>query len=215
MKKNKIFILGLILSLVPFVLGLIFYNSLPETMAVHFDAMGKPNGYASKNTALFLLPLGLMIAYIAAYFITIKDPKHKNQDGKLNAFIFLFIPFINILVSAFTIAVGLGREIKVNILVPALVGVVFVVIGNFMPKVKRNYTVGIKLPWTLHSDVVWEKTHRLAGYLWMLGGVFIIASSFLIPAPFHNYVLITTVLVASLIPAIYAYLIYRKEEEGK
>lgn len=215
MKKHKFFIFGLILSLIPLVVGGIFYKQLPDTLATHFNFQGKADGYSDKNMALFMLPLGLTVGYIAMYFFTIKDPKHKNHNETLNRFVFLLLPVMNIATNAFIIAKGLGKDINVSLFVTAFVGLIFVIVGNFLPKVKRNYTVGIQLPWTLHSDVVWEKTHRMAGYLWILGGVIVILSSFLLPSAWLNYCILTSVGIMTVIPAIYSYVIYKKEEGGK
>lgn len=211
MKKNKIFFLGLALSAVPFLLGMIFYHQLPDTLAVHFDFQGRPDGFTGKNTALFLLPLGMTLAFIVMYFFTVKDPRHRNQNKTLNYFMFLTLPILNILLSALIIGVGLGREMRINYLITAAVGLLFTIVGNFLPKVKRNYTVGIKLPWTLHSDVVWEKTHRLAGYLWMLGGVIVMAASFLVPTSIIHYVILSSVIMMTGIPGVYSYIVYKKE----
>lgn len=154
MKKNKMLWLGFLICLLPFIAGIIYYDRLPDVMATHFDMSGKANGYTDKNLALFGLPLGMTLVFLLMYFVTIKDPKHKNHDKKLNNIVFLLIPVFNVLMTALMIEINLGKDIDIGMAVRTGIGVLFIIVGNYLPKVKRNYTMGLKLPWTLHSDFI-------------------------------------------------------------
>ena len=108
-----------------------------------------------------------------------------------------------------TISLSLGKNIPVHIIIPALVGVLILVCGNYLPKNRQNYTVGIKLPWTLHSEENWNKTHRMAGFLWMIGGAIIIIISFF---QFINIaIVLVIVIILTIVPIIYSYILYRRE----
>ncbi|MDD4445949.1 MAG: SdpI family protein, partial [Eubacteriales bacterium] len=105
----------------------------------------------------------------------------------------------------------MGAEIPITMLVTALVGVLLVVCGNYLPKCRRNYTVGIKLPWTLDSDENWNKTHRFAGPVWVVGGILFIATAFF--DTLYAGLGVITVMVA--LPAVYSYSVYRKQSRSK
>jgi uncharacterized membrane protein len=117
------------------------------------------------------------------------------------------IPLLSLICSGATLGRGLGYDVRIERILPVLMGVLFVVIGNYLPKTKQSYTMGIKLPWTLASEENWNRTHRLAGFLWVLGGIYFIVVSFIgwsVPA----FVIPLAVMV--LLPIVYSYLLYRK-----
>lgn len=205
MKRSKTFKIGLLVSIIPFILGGIFYKSLPDQVATHFDINNNPDAYSSKNFALFGLPAIMLLVYLSAYFFTSADPKKSNQGDKALNIVLIALPLINIVISAATIAFGLGKKIDIATITTSLVAILMIFIGNYLPKVKRNYTIGIKLPWTMNSDYVWEKTHVLAGKVYMLGGFLILISSIL----FNNfYFFIGVFVLMTFIPIIYSYKIY-------
>lgn len=206
MKRSKTFKIGLVVSLIPFILGGVFYNKLPDQIATHFDINNNPDAYSSKNFALFGLPAIMLLVYLSAYFFTSADPKKSNQGDKALSIVLIALPLINIVISAATIAFGLGKKIDIATITTSLVAILMIFIGNYLPKVKRNYTIGIKLPWTMNSDYVWEKTHILAGKVYMLGGLLILIGAIL----FNNfYFFISVFVLMTFIPMIYSYKIYR------
>ena len=120
----------------------------------------------------------------------------------------LIIPVITLIIMPVTLFAALGVKIDLNVYSPIFMGVMFVVIGNYLPKTKQNYTMGIKLPWTLNSEENWNKTHRLGGYVWVIGGICIILTSGLNE---YSYPLsMTILLLLVIIPAVYSYLLYKK-----
>lgn len=206
MKRSKTFKIGLLVSLIPFVLGGIFYKSLPDQIATHFDINNNPDSYSSKNFALFGLPAIMLLVYLSVYFFTTADPKKSNQGDKALNIVLIALPLMNIVISAATIAFGLGKKIDIATITTSLVAILMIFIGNYLPKVKRNYTIGIKLPWTMNNDYVWEKTHILAGKVYMLGGFLILISSIL----FNNfYFFIGVFVLMTFVPMIYSYKIYK------
>ena len=115
-------------------------------------------------------------------------------------------PAISVVVSLMTYLTALGSGLRVEAIVPVSLGFLLAVIGNYLPKCKQSYTVGIKLPWTLHSEENWNRTHRLAGYVWMACGLGMMILGFL------GLFLVSLVfpLVAALVPTVYSYILYRK-----
>lgn len=204
MKRNKIFKLGLALMLIPFIIGAIFYNDLPDVIATHFDSANNPNGYSSKFFALFGLPAIMVLVYIVAYLFTNLDPRRKYQGDKAMSVVLLFIPLLDIFISLFVIGYAKGYKINISKLVPVAISILFIFIGNYLPKTKRNYTIGIKLPWTLDSDYVWDKTHALAGKVWIICGLLGVFVSLFKPEIFFGLVVIMV-----LVPTIYSYIVYK------
>ena len=92
---------------------------------------------------------------------------------------------------------------------PLLVGIIFLIIGNYMPKVKQNYTIGIKVPWALNSEENWRRTQRLGGWMFMLCGVAMMLSA-VIAAEFFLALMLGVILAAAIVPMIYSYILYRK-----
>ncbi|MDV0443555.1 SdpI family protein [Methanorbis rubei] len=202
-------ILTSIVCLLPIIPGLVLYDQLPDQLIIHWNASGQPDGYAPKNIVLFGMPLLFCGLNIFLQFVLRTDPKINNASVMLVAFSKWIIPIIGIIVMSLTLLAGLGMDVPINVVIPIVIGMIFVVIGNFLPKSKQSYTVGIRLPWTLNSEENWNRTHRLAGYLWMAGGVVLILSAFLTPA-WMFAVLMSAIIVMVAIPFAYSYSLYRK-----
>lgn len=212
-KKNKTeLIITSIATLLPIVIGLILWNDLPLQIGTHWGANGEIDGYSSKAFAVFGLPLILLGAEWLCVLGTMKlDPKAKDISPKMMSLVLWIIPIISIVMSSITYMVALGKEIRVPLVVIILIGVVFIIIGNYLPKCKQSYTMGIKLPWTLKSEENWKKTHRLAGVLWVLGGIIILATAVLESV----IIFFTVVALMVIVPTIYSYLYYKKEKKSE
>ena len=198
-----------VLTLLPILFGLAVYGRLPDEMPVHWNGAGEVDGYGSKAMAVFGMPAFLALVNVACQFITLTDPKHDNTEGKVRTLVFWLIPVISIVMNSVCLLVGLGEEISVERIAPLLVGIIFLIIGNYMPKVKQNYTIGIKVPWTLNSEENWRRTHRLGGWMFMLCGVAMMLSA-VIAAEFFLGLMLGIILAAAIVPMIYSYILYRK-----
>lgn len=143
-------------------------------------------------------------------FATAKDPKNKEQSNKVFGMVLWIIPIVSLLCCGMVYAIALGYDISVDIIVRILLGLMFVILGNYMPKCKQNHTIGVKVTWTLNNEENWNKTHRFTGRLWVLGGVLFLATMFI---PMNNFIyvfLIITFLLA-FAPMIYSYAYYKKQ----
>lgn len=206
MRKHKELLVTTFICLLPMLAGAYFYDSLPEKMAIHWGSEGA-NGWAPRAFACFGIP-GIMAGLnFLVHVLLENDPKKKNYAPAIKKFSKWLIPVVGLVCMAVMISAGLGHEVAVDTVVPALTGLVFVVAGNYLPKCKQNYTVGIKCPWTLHSEENWNKTHHLAGYLFILAGVAMILSAFFeIPSA----VVLGIVLFVALVPMAYSFILYKK-----
>lgn len=208
MKINKkTLILTTLVCLVPMLVGALVYNRLPETMATHWGIDGTPDGYSSRAFAVFGLPGILVGLNLLLHFTLGADPKRQNMSGALLK-ISLWTPaVVALLCGGLTLAYGLGYNLRIERIAPIFVGLVFILIGNYLPKTKQSYTLGIRLPWTLNSEENWNRTHRLGGWLFVIGGLCLIVMSFIGWSPAAFLILIA---VVGLVPIVYSYLLYRK-----
>ena len=213
LKKNKwMMILSSLLILLPLAVGLILWDQLPEQMPIHWNTAGEVDDWCSKPLAVFLLPAALLVVHWLCVVVTGLDPKNKNKNEKAKALIFWLVPVLSLVVNSMTYASALGRDVNVQTLLPVFLGFVFVVIGNYLPKCSRNSTIGLKLPWTLHSDENWNATHRLTGKLWIPGGVAMAATVFL-PESLSFWAMLAIAAVIVFVPTGYSYWFYRTYEE--
>lgn len=206
-KKNlKVLIITSIIILLPMVAGLVLWNQLPEQIPFHWNAAGEVDGWASKGVAVFVPSAAMLALQWLCVLVTSTDPKKQNHPEKVVHLVFWLIPLITVFISALMYATALGGDVRVEMLMPILLGVVFIAIGNYMPKCKQNYTIGIKIPWTLASEENWNKTHRLAGWVWVGGGIAVMLTGFF--NLFWFMMVVTAIMV--LVPFIYSYILYRK-----
>lgn len=206
-KKNlKTMIITSIIILAPIVVGLMLWDQLPAEMATHFGEDGQPNGWSSKPFTVFGLPLILLAVHWFCVAFTDADPKNKNISNKMMMLILWICPVVSIMGCGSTYMYALDNSINTTTTATLFMGCVFLVIGNYMPKMKQSYTIGIKLPWTLESEENWNRTHRLAGYTFMLGGIVTILAGFMQ----QFWLIMVGLFVASMIPTIYSYVLYKK-----
>ena len=206
-KKNlKVLIITSIVILLPMVAGLVLWNRLPEQVPFHWNAAGEVDGWASRPVAVFV-PSAMMLALQwLCMVVTSADPKKQNHPEKVKVLVLWLIPVITVFISALMYVSALGGSVRVETLMPILLGLVFVAIGNYMPKCKQNYTIGIKIPWTLASEENWNRTHRFAGWVWVGGGVVMLLSGFL--GIFWLTLVPAIIMVA--VPLIYSYILHKK-----
>lgn len=210
---KKLLLITLLLTLLPILPGLLLWNQLPERIAIHWGADGQANGWAGKPFAVFALPCMLAALHLFCVLFTLADPKKRNIHKKPLLLVFWMMPVLSIVMCGITYAIALGMKIDVGIGASLLIGILFIILGNYMPKLRQNYTVGIRVPWTLNSEENWRRTHRLGGKLFIAGGFLLIITGFLgrMLGDFGVFaVLIAIALICSGIPAVYSFCLYKK-----
>ena len=212
MFKKKNLIMSSIITLLPMLAGIIFWDKLPQTMATHFSASGSADGFTSKAFVVFGLPIILLGIFWLCIFLTLKDANNKNQNKKALGLVTWILPILSIFVNGMIYATAL--EIKINpvIVIALLLGIMFIAIGNYMPKCKQNFTLGIKIKWTLENEENWNKTHRFAGKVWVIGGLIMFITAFLKMEYALISLLVLTILMVAL-PVIYSYSYHKKQLE--
>ena len=195
-----------IVILLPMLVGIILWNQLPEQIPVHWNAAGEVDGWAGKAFAVFGLS-GLMLAlHWLCVLGTAADPKKANHSDKVLHLVLWVTPVLSVVLFSITYATALGHALPIERIIPALLGLVFAIIGNYLPKCKQNYTIGIKIPWTLNSEENWNRTHRFAGRVFLVSGLVILFTAFF--GGFWVFGAICLVMV--LAPIIYSYCLHRK-----
>ena len=209
--KKKLIITSIII-LIPIVIGLILWNKLPDKIPTHWNAEGEIDGWSSKLFAVLGLPGFLFAVHWVCILASSADPKRQNIEGKVLNLVFWICPVISVLGSVLMYGTALGMEFAVDKILPPFVGIVFIIIGNYLPKCKQSYTMGIKLPWTLNDEENWHRTHRLGGKLWVVCG-FVLMISALLPSKLMMVTYLTVIAVAVFVPTIYSYLLFRRKQK--
>ena len=207
-KQNKgTLIVTSIILLLPMVIGLYLWNKLPEQIPVHWNVYGEVDGWGSRSTLVFAFPLFTIGLQWLCVLTTSFDKKSGGMKGKPIQLVLWVCPYVSMVVHTLVYTKILGYDLDAKVIMPLSMGLMFMVIGNLLPKCKRNRNIGIKLPWTLADDENWNKTHRLAGKLWVLGGAVMMASSLL----GSHIIFFSITLFMGLIPTVYSYLLDRKK----
>jgi uncharacterized membrane protein len=213
MKPNGFFVAIAVLILVYFILAVVFYPRMPEVMASHWNASGQADGTISRFWGMFLFPfisLGITALLLAVPNI---DPLKANIQkfkryyyGFIAGFLIYFL-YVYIL----TLGWNLGWRFNFSLAIIPVIGLFTVLMGVLISKAKRNFFIGIRTPWTLSSDEVWDRTHNLGGKLFKIAGTFIILLSFI--PDIAIYVLLILIVGIVLWLVVYSYLVYRKLEK--
>lgn len=205
-KHLKTLIITSIVILLPMLVGVILWDKLPEQIPTHWNIDGEVDGWSSKAFAVFGLSGILLAAQWLCTLGTAADPKKANHSDKMLHLVLWVTPFLSVVLFSITYATALGHAMPIERIMPALLGLVFAIIGNYLPKCKQNYTIGIKIPWTLNSEENWTRTHRFAGRVFFVCGLIILLTAF-----FGGFLIFGAIaLVMVLAPIIYSYALHRK-----
>lgn len=211
LRYKKTLIITSTLILLPILAGLLLWDRLPDQIATSFDFAGVANDYSSKTFVVFGLPLFLLAMQWFCFFASCADPKRHNlASSKLFTLILWIIPAIEIFLEVGVYGIALGMEINIAKMMYPFLAVVFMLIGNYLPKCRPSYTLGLKLPWTLADEDNWHRTHRLAGPIWMFCGALMLVCPFL-PARLAMVFMIGMILVMTCIPTVYSFLLAKKK----
>ncbi|HEX3032521.1 MAG TPA: SdpI family protein [Bacillota bacterium] len=195
-------------------LSLWFYPRLPARVPSHWDAAGQVNGYTTPLLASLIWPGMLLAIFLLTWLLPKIDPKRANYRlmGKTYRVVRLYIMVCLAMVQFGSFQAAIGSGINMPGTVGLAVGLLLVVIGNYLGKVKHNYTFGLKTPWTLANEDVWYKTHRAMGPLWVICGLMVAGSGF-VPAALRIPLFIVALGAMAGIPFVYSYWLYRRLEK--
>ena len=207
--NRKTLIITSIVTILPMLIGILCWNRLPDVMATHFGINNEANGFSSKAIAVFGIPVFLLAVLWLGAFATSHDPKKQNISQKMFSLVLWIAPVISLAAAATMYPINLGYELDITFFSELLLGLMFIIIGNYLPKARQNYTIGIKIPWTLANEENWNRTHRLAGYLWMVCGILLVLISVMRLG--QAQWLVGIILIMVLVPCIYSYWLHAKK----
>jgi len=208
---RKHIIISSLLILSPILIGLILWNRLPDRIPTHFGFNGKADQYSSKAFSVFFMPVFLLFIHWFMIWGTMMDPKHEKVSDKIYTMIIYSVPLISVFTNLTIYLKAINQNFDITRAIMCLVSLIFIVIGNYLPKTRQNYTIGIKLPWTLEDPQNWDKVHRLGGYLFVGAGLALFISIFF-PGNTMIYVMLAVTILATIIPVIYSYRLYKEKK---
>ncbi|MCJ8319488.1 MAG: SdpI family protein [Colwellia sp.] len=211
--------LSWIISIILLGISIYIIQGIPSDtqLPVHWNIDGAVDRYGDASTVLFMLPAVLMI--ILALFSALKyiDPRKENiamSHKSIGAFSLAFSVFVAVMEAGY-IAVINDKDVQIMLIITFSMGMLFMMIGNYLSKTRSNFFIGIRTPWTLSSDVVWKKTHDFAGKLFMLAGLVIAGGCWFIDTSTLMTLVIFTVVPAALVPVVYSWWLWQQEQAGQ
>lgn len=215
LKNKKQLLFSSLATLLPIPVGIVLMKRFPETMAIHFGFLGQADGFASPNFTVFGLPLIMLGIQWLCVLATAFDKGNRDKNKKMQSLMLWIIPILSNFSILGIYALALELEFSPASWYMGFMGILFAVMGNYMPKTRMNATIGIKIPTTYSSQENWNATHRLAGKVWMVGGI-VLAALWWLPHVWALVAFFGIMTVMVLIPILYSLAFYRKEKlEGK
>ena len=202
----------IVLLLIPFVYLAIIWNHLPDTLPGHYDSTGQPDRYDPKGELAIIMAATTALLYVAFRLAPRFEPRVglTGLYQKIRWLVMLF--WVAFMTWFWTIS---WRGIQPETLTLTLLvgsGLLIAGLGNLINSIKPNYFVGIRTPWTLESNVVWRRTHRLGGRMLVAGGLLSAVLALILPAPYKIGAFVSILILASLIPIMYSYIYFRQEK---
>ena len=211
-EKKRTLILSSLLTLSPILIGLLLWDKLPVQMTTHWGGDGAADGWSSRSFAVFGFPLIMLATHWLCIFLTLRDPRNKNQNKKVFELILWIIPVVSLFTCGMVYLSAFDSDFLPGMLTFSLLGVVFILIGNYMPKCRQNQYIGIKIKWTLENEENWNATHRMAGRLWVIIGFVCLFCGFL-PLDLMPVAMVALITVTVVVPTLYSWN-YHKKHQG-
>jgi uncharacterized membrane protein len=195
------------------VFSLAVYSRLPERMVTHWDVRGEPNGWSSRAVGAFAIPAMSLFIWLLLRAVPYIDPRRANIEKFRETFETLVIAIVAMMALLHVAVIGaaLGWPVSISRIAPLAVGALLIILGNLLPRFRSNFFMGIRTPWTLSSESVWNRTHRVGGYLLVIAGLVMVVSAFVQSEVFY-YVALASVFAAALGTVVYSYVLWRGEQ---
>lgn len=212
MKEHKrSLIFSSLLVLLPLVAGLLLWDLLPEQLPMHWNAAGEIDNWGSRLMVVCGVPLFLLAIHWACVAGTFIDPKNKRQSRKALEMVLWICPAVSLIAGYSSLSAALGMTLPdVNTLMHIFIGVLLIILGNFLPKCKQNYTIGIRVMWALEDEANWAATHRFASWVWVGCGVATMLLAFLPWKEVGLWISVGLILLAVLSSVLYSYIYYKR-----
>ena len=206
---RKYYFIGIVLTAAVFVAILIAYPQLPNQVPTHWNMQGQANNYSAKWT-LFLIGPGLMAGILLLfYFLPWLSPKHWEVDTFQFTYLYIMVVLVSMLAyfTGVSLWVSLGYAANVDRAIVGGICLLFALLGNVMGKVRRNFYIGVRTPWALANERVWNATHRFAAKTFVLGGVIGLA---LTAIGVKGWLPFAALMASALVPVVYSLVVYKQ-----
>ena len=169
--KYKKLLWPTVIGLLPILMGLAVYSKLPEKMPIHWGLDGEPNGYATRLAGILILPLIMVGVNVIVQFSLETAPK---TNLKLKKLMLWLLPILSVIFQSLTLSEALGYHLDIALITMVTVGIIFILLGNYIPKTSQNRVAGFRFPMTLSNPDNWQKTNRLGGMMLVISGIIMI-----------------------------------------
>jgi len=211
MKNKKYWLLTSLVTLLPVLIGLLLWDRLPERMPTHFGIDGAADGWGSKAFAVFGIPVMFLVFQLIIWAVTSLDKQNQGHNRKVLELTGLIFPAMSLFCALLMYTRSMEIELDMARVLFLLLGLLFIAMGNWLPKVKQNSTLGIKIKWTLYSEENWNKTHRFAGFVWVIGGILFCLMGFVPEKSLYWLLPLELVLLAGL-PTVYSWRLAKRQQ---
>lgn len=209
---KKMGLLTIVVTLLPILLGLLLWSKLPDQVPMHWGINGEVDGWESKARAVFFMPCFCAAMQLFLLVMTSIDPRKKAIHRKPMMVVIWLIPVLSLVMNVAIYLIALGFKVNMVEIILVLLGAFFVLLGNYMPKLKKNYTVGIKVPWALNSEENWIRTHRFGGKVYVVTGIVCIITGLLVNLIGENVafvIIMVLIFGGSFLTMGYSYWLYK------
>lgn len=212
--KKELPLIGIVL--LPFLYLAYVWNQLPEQVPMHYNIKGEVDRYGDKSELIMIpimMPLLIYAILLAVPYIDPKKQLHK-MGNKYQTLKVLLTTFMSVLALIIIYTAKNQSWANPNYIL-LMMGVLFIILGNYFKTIKANYFIGIRTPWTLESETVWKETHKMAGKLWFGGGILVVLFSLILDQKTNFIVFMSITAILALVPMVYSYLLYKRQKETK
>ena len=188
------------------------WPTAPDQIPVHFDLSGTPDRFGGKMEGLLLAPAIALAAYLSLIFAPSIDPRRKHYEAFSGPLTIIRTAVVGLMLGI-TAIIHLsmrGQAVSVTLVAPVVIGIIFLVVGNYLPKVKSNWFIGVRTPWTLSSEESWRRTHRLAGWLFAVSGAIVVLATLIKPQA-GVVTLIASALTTAILSTVYSYVVWKND----
>jgi uncharacterized membrane protein len=205
--------LGPVLILLAFIGTAVVYPDLPAQVPTHWNWRGEVDDTAAKFPGAFTGPLILAGIWVLLPLLRRIDPRRRNYERFDETFwvVLNVLALGLVLLQAAVLGAALGAPFEMGRLVLGGVGILFLALGNYLPRLRSNWWMGIRTPWTLESEEVWRRTHRLGGRTFVLGGLACVLGALVLPVAVAGALGLAALMFAAIVPVVYSYVIWRQE----
>ena len=211
MRHKNLIISTLLIILITWITAFIYSDYLPDPVPTHWNIDGEIDGWTAKPWGVYILPIIDTATILLLLVLPKIAPKGFRLEGALKVYylLTLVMAVFMLMIMLFMFSAALNKGFNMTTWIMSGIGLLFIIIGNYLTKIPKNFFLGIRTPWTLSNDEVWYKTHRLSAWVFIIAGLALMLSPF---TPYQNIILFTVIIATAAIPILYSLYLYKNIE---